>query len=78
VQYEYEASDPGDYKLCIELTEMAFQGNKRKVKTSVTFNSEFHRNRRKRVEREAGIFDQGEKSLVGGQTESGNMHTRAH
>ena len=34
--------------------------------------------RRKRVEREAGIFDQGEKSLVGGQTESGNMHTRAH
>ena len=34
--------------------------------------------RRKRVEREAGIFDQSEKSLVGGQTEYGNMHTKVH
>ena len=34
--------------------------------------------RRKRVEQEAGVFDYGEKSLVGGQTESGNFHVRAH
>ena len=24
VQYEYEAEDAGDYKLCVQLTEMAF------------------------------------------------------
>ena len=45
VQYEYEAADPGEYKLCVQLTEMAFTSGVSKVKTSVTFNAEFHRSK---------------------------------
>ena len=25
VQYEYEAEEPGEYKLCVQLTELAFE-----------------------------------------------------
>ena len=30
------------------------------------------------MEKQAGIFGNGEESLVGGQTESGNFHAKAH
>lgn len=33
--------------------------------------------RRKRIEKEKGIFDYGEENMMNGQTESGNFHTRA-
>jgi hypothetical protein len=45
VQYEYEAADAGEYKLCVQLTEGAFSDTKKKIKTSVKFNSEFHRSK---------------------------------
>ena len=45
VQYEYEASDAGEYKLCVQLTEMAYTNDVNKVKVSVKFNSEFHRSK---------------------------------
>ena len=45
VQYEYEAKDPGEYQLCVQLTEMAFTRDNTRIKTGVTFNSEFHRSK---------------------------------
>ena len=45
VQYEYEAEDAGEYKLCVQLTEMSFDQGHDKIKTSVKFSSEFHRSK---------------------------------
>lgn len=45
VQYEYEAEEAGEYKLCVQLTEMAFPSESRKVKTKVKFIAEFHRSK---------------------------------
>ena len=50
VQYEYEASDAGEYQLCVQLTEMAYENDSQKIKTKVKFSAEFHRNRRKRID----------------------------
>ena len=50
VQYEYEAEDAGEYKLCVMLTEDAFDAEEHRIKTKVKFSAEFHRNRRKRSE----------------------------
>ena len=45
VQYEYEAEDAGEYKLCVQLTEMAFANDNTKIKTKVKFSAEFHRSK---------------------------------
>jgi len=45
VQYEYEAEDAGEYKLCVQLTEMAFTTDNQKIKTKVKFSAEFHRSK---------------------------------
>ena len=76
VQYEYEAEDAGEYKLCVQITESAFKTDTKKVKTKVKFSAEFHRNRRVKKEKQRGIFD-GETSMVDGTTESGNFHVAA-
>ena len=76
VQYEYEAEDAGEYKLCVMLTEDAFDADEHKIKAKVKFSAEFHRNRRVKKEKERGIFD-GETSMVDGTTESGNFHVAA-
>lgn len=76
VQYEYEAEEAGEYKLCVQLTEKAFKTPNSKIKTKVKFSAEFHRNRRIKKEKERGIFD-GETSMVDGTTESGNFHVAA-
>ena len=92
VQYEYDTSDAGEYKLCVMLTEMAFGKKGDKIKTKVKFSAEFHRSKfqqpeiltlsmlldqRTRKEKEKGIFDVGEESLVDGKTASGNFHMRS-
>jgi hypothetical protein len=45
VQYEYEAEDAGEYKLCVQLTDKAFVDDKKKIKTKVKFSAEFHRSK---------------------------------
>ena len=45
VQYEYEAELAGEYKLCVQLTEMAFVNDNMKIKTKVKFSAEFHRSK---------------------------------
>ena len=45
VQYEYEAEDAGEYKLCVQLTEQAFSNDNQKIKTKVKFSAEFHRSK---------------------------------
>ena len=45
VQYEYDTSDPGEYKLCIQLTESSFSNKNQKIKTKVKFSAEFHRSK---------------------------------
>jgi len=45
VQYEYEAEAAGTYKLCVQLTEMAFSNDFQKIKTSIKFSAEFHRSK---------------------------------
>ena len=45
VQYEYDTTDPGEYKLCVMLTEMAFRNKQTKIKTKVKFSAEFHRSK---------------------------------
>ena len=45
VQYEYEADDAGEYKLCVQITEDAFTNNNQKIKTKVKFSAEFHRSK---------------------------------
>ena len=45
VQYEYEADDAGEYKLCVQVTEDAFTSNNQKIKTKVKFSAEFHRSK---------------------------------
>ena len=76
VQYEYEAEDAGEYKLCVQMTEKAFVEKSKKIMIKVKFSAEFHRNRRVKKEKERGIFD-GETSMVDGTTESGNFHVAA-
>lgn len=50
-QYEYEAKKSGEYTICIELTEKAFSiSTIQNVKTSVKFASEFHRDRKEKLE----------------------------
>ena len=45
VQYEYDTTDAGEYKLCVMLTEMAFRSKQSKIKTKVKFSAEFHRSK---------------------------------
>ena len=45
VQYEYDTNEPGEYKLCVQLTEMAFTNKNQKIKTKVKFSAEFHRSK---------------------------------
>lgn len=45
VQYEYEAEEAGEYKLCVQLTERAFKNENQKIKTKVKFSAEFHRSK---------------------------------
>ena len=45
VQYEYEAEDPGEYKLCMQLSEGVFKQKGMKVPVQVKFASEFHRSK---------------------------------
>ena len=45
VQYEYDTTDAGEYKLCVMLTEMAFRTKQAKIKTKVKFSAEFHRSK---------------------------------
>ena len=45
VQYEYDTTDAGEYKLCVMLTEMAFRTKQTKIKTKVKFSAEFHRSK---------------------------------
>ena len=45
VQYEYEAEDAGEYKLCVQLTDKAFANDNTKIKTKVKFSAEFHRSK---------------------------------
>ena len=45
VQYEYEAEEAGEYKLCVQLTERAFKNENHKIKTKVKFSAEFHRSK---------------------------------
>ena len=91
VQYEYDTNEPGEYKLCVQLTEMAFSNKNQKIKTKVKFSAEFHRSKlespsliswlftdqRARKEKERGIFDVGEESLVDGKESSGNFHMKS-
>ena len=58
MQYEFEATDAGEYTLCVMVTEMAFETKRSKVKTSVKFSAEFHRSkqtREKLVEENGGL-----------------------
>ena len=93
VQYEYDTADAGEYKLCVMVTEMAFENKNAKIKTKVKFSAEFHRSKLKKTlrkltprmlldqrvrnEKAKGIFDIGEESLVDGKSSSGNFHMRA-
>ena len=45
VQYEYEAEEAGEYKLCVQLTSKAFDREGQKIKTKVKFSAEFHRSK---------------------------------
>jgi len=45
VQYEYEAEEAGSYKLCVQMTEMAFANENQKIKIKVNFSAEFHRSK---------------------------------
>ena len=45
IQYEYEATNAGVYKLCVMLTKLAFDDSTQKVKTKVKFSAEFHRSK---------------------------------
>ena len=45
IQYEYEATDAGLYKMCIMLTKMAFNDKYQRIKTKVKFSAEFHRSK---------------------------------
>jgi len=45
VQYEYEAEEAGEYKLCVQLTEDAFTNDNQKVRAKVKFSAEFHRSK---------------------------------
>ena len=45
VQYEYEAEEAGEYKLCVQLTEKAFVRQNQRIKTKVKFSAEFHRSK---------------------------------
>ena len=45
VQYEYDTMEPGEYKLCVMVTEMAFSSKSQKIKTKVKFSAEFHRSK---------------------------------
>ena len=45
IQYEYEATDAGIYKMCIQLTKQAFIQGYSQVKTKVKFSAEFHRSK---------------------------------
>ena len=45
VQYEYDTTEAGEYKLCVMLTEMAFRNKQSKIKTKVKFSAEFHRSK---------------------------------
>lgn len=45
IQYEYEATGAGIYKLCVMLTKQAFADPAIKVKTRVKFSAEFHRSK---------------------------------
>lgn len=45
VQYEYDTTEAGEYKLCVMVTEMAFQNKNQKIKTKVKFSAEFHRSK---------------------------------
>ena len=47
VQYEYDTTEAGEYKLCVMLTEMAFRTKQTKIKTKVKFSAEFHRSKYK-------------------------------
>ena len=49
VQYEYDTTEPGEYKLCTMLTEMAFTNKQQKIKTKVKFSAEFHRSKWKQL-----------------------------
>ena len=59
----------------MQLTKQAFEQENQKIKTKVKFSAEFHRNRRKRIEKERGYFD-GETSMVDGTEASGNFHVK--
>ena len=45
IQYEFEATNAGVYKLCVQLTKMAFADPSIKVKTKVKFSAEFLRSK---------------------------------
>ena len=45
VQYEYEAEEAGEYKLCVQLTESAFTSDNQRIATKVKFSAEFHRSK---------------------------------
>lgn len=45
VQYEYEAEEAGEYRLCVQLTEKAFTNDNQRIKTKVKFSAEFHRSK---------------------------------
>lgn len=45
IQYEYEATNAGLYKMCVQLTKLAFGDETKKVKTKVKFSAEFHRSK---------------------------------
>lgn len=45
IQYEYEATNAGVYKMCVMLTKMAFNEGTSKIKTKVKFSAEFHRSK---------------------------------
>jgi len=46
IQYEYEATNAGVYKMCVQLTKMSFnEGYASKIKTKVKFSAEFHRSK---------------------------------
>jgi len=66
VQYEYEVQDGGQFQLCVQLTEMAFNDEFQFVKTKAKFSAEFHRERRDRIERTKGMFENAETNMVDG------------
>ena len=45
VQYEYEVQQGGQFQLCVQLTEMAFNEEFQFVKSKVKFSAEFHRSK---------------------------------